>query len=162
MARAQVQYDIAQAELKAQERKGGKPVKEKKDSKRVNDESDAAGNEKDNNKDSSGLLDLHETARHLLLEDITAEQNSEADASNSEKPQAIRETHGLPKLTKFLICVSEGIGSTRKAVFEPSIFNGAPLFQHDDEEHEDPEKSVINDEIFLYIGGTLLSALGTV
>jgi hypothetical protein len=72
----------------------------------------------------------------------------------SEKPVPSTEH---PKLTKFLICVSEDTGFPRSLRFQPGVFDGAALFQHD-EDDQGGEKAALHgleDENTLFIGGTI-------
>lgn len=163
LARADLQYELARAELKAQDGKPGKTsatassTTAKKERKVVEGEpnaedSDTKNNTKRKNADAISQLDVEETARHLLLEELTAEHAKRIEASAEER-EPTQEIEGLPKLTKFLICVSEDVGSTRRLTFDANAFTGAPLFQGDDEDEKDAEKFIINEEVYAYVGG---------
>lgn len=62
-----------------------------------------------------------------------------------------------PKLTKFLICVSEESGFPRSLRFEPGVFDGAALFQHDEDEHEGEKAAlhIADDDRTHFVGGTI-------
>lgn len=102
-------------------------------------------------------FDLYETARHILLEDLNNKRSIDIspEPSTSKGPT-------LPKLTRFLICVSEDVGNSRKTTFEAGVFNGAPLFQQDDEEADSSEKStILHEDAFDYVGGKSPSCMFT-
>lgn len=149
--------------MKAQDAKSSKTTKKDKqekvsgDSKR-SEESEKIDSEKGKKQELDALLDLHETARHILLEDLAQQRASEDVVQEGEKTPTLE---GLPKLTKFLICVSEDVGSTRRIVFDANAYTGAPLFQNDDEDAEEgSDKTIINEEVWHYVGGKLRTVLG--
>lgn len=152
LAKAQVQYDIARAELRELDGKSGKPGKEKKDGKLADGTRTSTGNEKGKEKEAAIQLNANEIARHLLLDYLTSE-HATVDEELSEKTETPPDIHGLPKLTRFLICVSEDISSNRRVHFESGVFSGAPLFQDDE---DDLEKPVMDEETYTYVGGVLV------
>jgi hypothetical protein len=155
LAKAVLQLQIARAEVKAcQDSKSNKSnKKDKKDEHKRSAEDDAnkANDEKAQKKqESAEQLDLEETARHILLEELAGQHTP---PTSTEQEGKLHLPDGLPKLTKFLICVSEDVGSTRRLAFEANVYSGAPLFQNDDEEQEASEKYIINEEVWQYVGG---------
>lgn len=160
LAKADLQVQIARAEVKAcQDSKSNKTNKKEKkdDNKRftIEDDANKVNDEKARKKQElAEQLDLEETARHILLEELAPEH---IPASDTEQEGKSHLSNGLPKLTKFVICVSEDVGSTRRLAFEANTYAGAPLFQNDDEDQEALEKSIINEEVWHYIGGEFLS-----